>query len=155
MAKAVTAPIRSGRGGLCIEEIISPLEEQRAESSRSAFTSGGQPGGPAVSERRGTSLRSVIPPDSLWLATAYEPAPRSPCAQRSPCRVHSQRHGSPARHAGKPVGSVPELAGSALARFHDLASHGLRQRSDERGRHYRATQRLVDGFRNGIRCYSE
>src|ERR1017187_8387004 len=31
MARAVTAPIRSGRRSLCIEEIISPVEEKRAE----------------------------------------------------------------------------------------------------------------------------
>src|ERR1035441_2503202 len=31
MAKTVTAPIRSGRRSLCIEEIISPVEEKRAE----------------------------------------------------------------------------------------------------------------------------
>src|ERR1017187_9530650 len=34
MARAVTAPIRSGRRSLCIEEIISPVEEKRAEGER-------------------------------------------------------------------------------------------------------------------------
>src|ERR1039458_4485394 len=31
MARAVTAPIRSGRRRLCIVEIISPVEEKRAQ----------------------------------------------------------------------------------------------------------------------------
>src|ERR1035438_3579156 len=42
--------------------------------SRREFTSGGQPDGPAIVARHGTSLLAVIPPDSPWLAIAHEPA---------------------------------------------------------------------------------
>src|ERR1017187_8919160 len=42
--------------------------------SRREFTSGRQPGGPAIVARHGTSLLAVIPPDSPWLAIAHEPA---------------------------------------------------------------------------------
>src|ERR1035438_9240375 len=38
--------------------------------SRREFTSGRQPGGPAIVARHGTSLLAVIPPDSPWLAIA-------------------------------------------------------------------------------------
>src|ERR1035438_5818330 len=49
--------------------------------SRLEFTSGGQPGGPAIVARHGTSLLAVIPPDSPWLAIAHEIG-RASCRER-------------------------------------------------------------------------
>src|ERR1035437_6205636 len=90
-----------------------------------AITSGELLRAPAIHARPGTSLLPKIPPDSLWPATAYEPARRSPRAQRWRCRVHSQPAGVPARCARELFGSTQELAWSALARSGDLVSHGL------------------------------
>ena len=126
-----------------------------SDSVGRAFTSGELSRGPAILVRHGTSLPPVIPPDRLYLATAYRPVSRYPRAQRSRCRVHSRHSDAPARSAQKPLASVPELAGRVLARFGDLVSHGLPQHYDERGRRYCATRQLIDRFRNVIRCYSE
>src|ERR1019366_8933895 len=110
---------------------------------------------PAIHARPGTNLLPKIPRDSLGPATAYEPARRYPRARRLRCHVHSPRPDAPARYAGALSRSTQELAGSALARSGDLASHGLPRRYDEPGRLDRATRLRVDDFRSAIRGYSE
>jgi hypothetical protein len=50
---------------------------------RRAFTCGDLLHAPAIPARHGTSLLPAIPADSLWLATAHEPAPQCPRDRRS------------------------------------------------------------------------
>jgi hypothetical protein len=59
------------------------------------------------------------------------------------------------QQAEQPKATTTSVAWSAPGRFGDLVSHGLPHHYDEHGRRYRATQRLVDDFRNVIRRCSE
>lgn len=111
--------------------------------------------GTAIAAPHGTNPAPVIPLDNLSPARAREPKPLNPRAQTRGRHARWWPSDAAVQCAEKLAGSAPGLAGNAPVRSGDLVCRAPPPHCDERGPHCRVTQRLVDDFRNVIRCCND